>query len=145
MRVVLAGGSGSLGRRLARWGLGGRIASGRQWISWLHGDDFRVAVQWLLETSTLSGVVHVTAPEPVPNAQLMAALRRAVRRPAAPPTPALLVRTGALLLRTDPALALTGRRCVPSRLLDEGFAFGYPSLAVALADLVTGQPRRSPL
>ncbi len=67
----------------------------------------------------------------------MAALRRAVRRPAAPPTPALVVKSGAVLLRTDPALALTGRRATPTRLLDAGFTFRYPRITEALADLLT--------
>jgi len=66
----------------------------------------------------------------------MATLRRLLHRPPAPPTPAALVRLGAVLLRTDPALALTGRRCVPARLSDAGFAFTYPTLTGALTDLL---------
>lgn len=136
--IVLDRGTPALDRlvALARWGLGGRIASGRQWISWLHVDDFTAIVLRALGDPSLAGVVHATAPEPVRNAELMAALGRAVGRPAAPPTPAALVRLGALVLRTDPALALTGRRCLPRRLLDVGFEFRYPSLSSALADLV---------
>jgi NAD dependent epimerase/dehydratase family enzyme len=76
----------------------------------------------------LSGVLVATSPQPVRNAELMAELRRAVRRPAAPPTPALVVKIGALLLCTDPALAMTGRRAIPKRLLDAGFAFSYPQI-----------------
>jgi hypothetical protein len=72
--------------------------------------------------------VHVTSPNPVRNAELMAALRRVLHRPAAPPTPALLARLGAALLRTDPAVALTGRRCVPGRLQASGFEFRFPDL-----------------
>jgi NAD dependent epimerase/dehydratase family enzyme len=71
----------------------------------------------------------------------MASLRRALRRPPAPPTPAPLVRLGALLLRTDPALALTGRRALPRVLLDGGFAFRFEHLAPALEDLL-GRARR---
>jgi len=65
----------------------------------------------------------------------MAALRKTLHRPAAPPTPRPLVRIGAIVLRTDPALALTGRRCVPRRLLESGFEFGHPDIEEALADL----------
>lgn len=121
---------------LARWGLGGRIASGRQWVSWIHISDFLSVVRRALDDDNLSGVVHVTSPNPVRNAELMAALRKVLHRPPAPPTPAALVRLGALVLRTDPALALTGRRCVPARLLDAGFAFEHPRIEGALEDLL---------
>ena len=120
---------------LTRFGLGGRIGSGRQWVSWLHVDDFARAVMWV-RTSDLDGVVHVTAPEPVRNADMMASLRTALGRPWAPPAPAPLVRIGAMLLRTDPALALTGRCCHPTRLLDAGFRFRYRTFDAALAELL---------
>jgi uncharacterized protein (TIGR01777 family) len=124
-------------RSLARWGLGGRVGPGTQWVSWLHIDDWLAIVRLLLapDDPALSGIVHATGPQPVRNAELMAALRRSAHRPAAPPTPAMLVRLGAVLLRTDPALALTGRRAVPARLLDAGFVFSHPDLDEALADL----------
>ncbi len=85
--------------------------------------------------------MHVTSPNPVRNEELMAALRRVLHRPGAPPTPALLVRVGAALLRTDPALALTGRRCVPTRLQASGFEFRFPDLVPALEDLLATEPR----
>jgi uncharacterized protein (TIGR01777 family) len=122
---------------LTRWGLGGRVSSGKQWISWIHIEDWLAIVREALEPASvgLEGVVHATGPDPVRNAELMAALRQALRRPPAPPTPAALVRLGAMLLRTDPALALTGRRAVPARLLAGGFSFAHPRLDEALADL----------
>ena len=128
--------------QLTRFGLGGRIASGRQWTSWLHVDDWLAIVRWTLGVEVggappPSGVLLATAPNPVRNAELMAALRRALHRPAAPPTPELLVRLGAVLLRTDPALALTGRRAVSRRLTEAGFEFRYPHLDGALADLLS--------
>ena len=141
--VVLERGTPALDRLvgLARWGLGGRIGSGRQWVSWVHVHDFVAAALWMLEGSApegsaLEGVVHVTSPQPVRNVELMARLRRAVHRPASPPAPAALVRLGAVALRTDPALALTGRRGVPRRLLEHGFVFSQPTLGPALEDLL---------
>lgn len=124
-------------RSLARWGLGGRVGPGTQWISWIHIDDWLAIVRQLLAPGTpgLFGILHATGPRPARNAELMAALRRSVRRPAAPPTPTALVRLGAMVLRTDPALALTGRRAVPARLLESGFEFRHPDLDEALADL----------
>jgi hypothetical protein len=122
---------------LVRWGLGGRIADGRQWVSWIHIADFLAVVRRALDDEDLSGVVHVTSPNPVRNAELMATLRKVLHRPPALPTPAALARLGAVLLRTDPALALTGRRCVPRRLLDAGFSFAYPTLDEALQELLS--------
>ena len=123
---------------LVRLGLGGRVGSGRQWFSWIHVDDWLRIVRWILEPEDgrrPSGVLLATAPHPVRNAELMTALRQALHRPAAPPTPTPLVRLGAVLLRTDPALGLTGRRAVSTRLTDAGFEFDHPDLAGALAEL----------
>ncbi|MGP3947878.1 TIGR01777 family oxidoreductase [Streptomyces sp. 7N604] len=122
---------------LVRWGLGGRVGTGQQWVSWLHIADLLAVIRLALADPNLSGIFHATSPNPVRNAELMAALRQVLRRPPAPPTPAPLVRFGAALLRTDPALALTGRRCVPSHLLDAGFVFGHPHLTPALRDLLS--------
>jgi uncharacterized protein (TIGR01777 family) len=120
---------------VTRWGLGGRIGSGRQWVSWIHIADWLGIVRWALD-NPVDGVVVASSPEPVRNAELMAALRRALHRPAAPPTPAFAVRLAALVLGSDPALALTGRRARPARLLDAGFGFRYPGIEAALADLL---------
>lgn len=138
--VVLDRGTPALDRlvRLARLGLGGRISTGTQWVSWAHCADFLDAVHFICDHPDLAGVVHVTAPGPVQNRDMMASLRKAVRRPWAPPTPRPLVHLGALALRTDPALALTGRRCVPRRLLDAGFGFRYPTFGPAVHDLLRG-------
>ena len=140
--IVLDAGAPALERlmALARWGLGGRVGSGRQWISWIHIDDWVRLVRQLIMTgpaAELTGVVHATSPHPVRNVELMAALRRAVGRPWSPPTPAPLVRLGAIALRTDAALALTGRRAIPSRLLRAGFEFEHEDIDEALADLVS--------
>lgn len=141
--LVLDAGTPALTRltSLARFGLGGRIASGRQWISWIHAQDLVRAIRFLRDTSTVEGVVHVTSPEPVRNERLMATVRAAVGRGWAPPTPTPLVHLGALVMGTDPALALTGRRCVPRRLLDAGFTFEHAPLERAIDDLL--RPRAS--
>jgi NAD dependent epimerase/dehydratase family enzyme len=122
--------------RLTRLGLGGRISSGEQWISWIHIDDFLRAVQFIRDHDELAGVVHGTAPGPVQNKHMMATLRSALRRPWSPPTPKPLVHLGARLMGTDPALALTGRRCVPRRLVDAGFDFRQPTFDAAVKDLL---------
>jgi uncharacterized protein len=124
---------------LTKLGLGGRISTGEQWVSWIHIDDFLAAVRFLRAQDDLDGMVHVTAPTPIQNRDMMAALRRALGRPWSPPTPKPLVHVGALLMGSDPALALTSRRCVPRRLLDAGFEFAHPTFDSALDDLLGGR------
>lgn len=125
-----------------RWGLGGRMGNGRQWISWLHVHDLCAIVRHCVDDPMLSGIVHATSPSPVRNCDLMATLRRTMGRTAGVPTPAPLVRVGSVFMRADPLLVLTGRRCVPKRLLDAGFEFTYPELGPAVADLLNGASRR---
>jgi len=136
--IVLDHGTPAFDRltRLTRLGLGGRISAGDQWISWVHVDDFLRAVRFVCEHEALDSVVHVTAPNPIQNRDMMAALRTALHRPWSPPTPKPLVHLGARLMGTDPALALTGRRCVPARLLDAGFEFEHPTFDSAVTDLL---------
>jgi uncharacterized protein len=125
--------------RLARFYLGGGAGDGHQYISWLHARDFRRLVLWCVGRPDASGVFNATGPCPVTNAEFMCELRCALRRPWSPNTPAWLVRLGALVLRTEAELALTGRRSIPDRLVEMGFKFVYTNLESALADLL--QPR----
>lgn len=121
--------------RLTRFFLGGRVGHGHQYISWIHvGDLTRMFVE-AIERSDLSGVFNATGPEPVTNAEFMRELRRALHRPWSPPVPAWATRIGAFFMRTEPSLALTGRRCRPKRFLENGFHFAFPELRRALADL----------
>ncbi|KQV07432.1 epimerase [Leifsonia sp. Root112D2] len=150
--IVLQANTPALDRLLSmtRWGLGGRVGPGTQWITWLHIADFLGIVDALVSgdgamegdgathgLGTIDGVVHVCTPGPVRNAELMAQLRHALGRGWAPPTPAPLVRLGAPLLGTDAKLALLGRRCLPQRLTDGGYEFRYPELGAAISDLIS--------
>lgn len=119
---------------LVKLGLGGRISTGRQWVSWIHVKDMLRVLRFVVDHD-VAGVVNVTSPNPVRNATLMRELRKRVGRPWSPPTPAPLVKLGAWLIGSDPAIALTGRRCVPARLLEAGFDFELPDLRTALDDL----------
>lgn len=121
--------------RLTRLFLGGHTGSGRHWISWIHISDYCQIILRALSDPAMSGIYVVTAPNPVINREFMWHLRRTLHRPWSPPVPKPLVYIGALLLRTDPELALMGRRCVPTRLLGEGFQFQFPTLPDALDDL----------
>ncbi len=106
--VVLEKGTPALERLLllVRLGLGGRVASGRQWTSWIHIDDWLSIVRWALEPFRLPRAWSSRLPpDPVRNSELMAGLRKHLHRPPAPPTPAFMVRFGAFLLRSDAAWA----------------------------------------
>lgn len=121
--------------RLSRWFLGGRVGSGCQYVSWIHVADMTRMFVEAIERPEVSGVFNATAPNPVTNAEFMRALRGVLRRPWSPPVPAWLTRIGALFMRTEPSLALTGRRCAPKRFLESGFRFEFPELRGALANL----------
>ena len=137
--VVLQPDSPALNRLLTitRWFLGGTVASGRQWVSWIHIDDFLRALDFIVATPTLAGIIHITAPEPVTNRKMMATLRRLLRRPPTPATPAWAIKLGSrLIFNTDAGLALTGRRALPSRLTALGFRFEHGEFSEALAELL---------
>lgn len=125
---------------LTRVGLGGPIGDGRQWVSWIHIDDWlalaRAALGLDPDLRVPSGVVIAASDHPVRNAELMATLGRRLHRPWAPPTPAVLARIGAVVLRTDPALALTGRHTTSAVLRGLGHTYRFPRLDEALADLL---------
>ncbi|MGL6235804.1 MAG: epimerase [Segniliparus sp.] len=135
--IALAAGTPALDKlvTLTKYGLGGRVGSGQQWFSWIHIADWLAVARFAL-AGRVCGTVNATAPNPVRNEEFMAELRHVLRRPWAPPTPAFAVRLGAPILRTDAALALTGRRGVPERLEAAGFEFQFPTLRGALEDLL---------
>jgi hypothetical protein len=122
-------------RRLVRLGLGGALAGGRQFVSWIHEEDFLRSVEWLVARDDLDGPVNVAAPAPVTNAEMMRALRRVVGIPFGLPTPRWLLEVGAAFLRTESELVIKSRRVVPGRLVASGFAFRFPDLEGAFRDL----------
>jgi uncharacterized protein len=106
------------------------------YVSWIHEVDFCRAVSLLLEREELEGAVNLASPEPLPNAEFMAALRSAMGRKFGLPLPAPLVRFGAWARGTETELVLKSRRVVPGRLLEAGFEFRYPSWEEAVQDLL---------
>ncbi|GLZ35511.1 NAD-dependent epimerase [Lentzea sp. NBRC 105346] len=135
--IVMApgrGGAFDVLRRMARLGLGGPAAGGRQYMSWLHWLDFVLAVEFLLENE-ISGPVNLAAPNPLPQRDFVRALRRACGMPFGLPATAWMASLGAFALRSDPELLLKSRFVVPGVLLDAGFEFQYPRWPEAAADL----------
>ncbi len=122
--------------RLTRCGLGGSIGNGRQWISWLHRDDLVAMILRAINDPDFPVICNATGPHPVTNSEFMRALRETLRRPWSPPAPAFAVHLGACALGSDPAIALTGRRCVPAALDALGFTCRHPNLVPALHQLL---------
>lgn len=136
--VVLGPGPGALAKMLPlfRLGLGGRLGSGRQWMSWISLTDAVAAILFLMDTPALAGPVNLTAPYPVTNAEFTRALAHAIHRPDLLPAPAFALRL-ALGAMADEAL-LASARAVPSKLTNAGFSFTHSTLDVALAAALAG-------
>lgn len=124
---------------LTRLGLGGSVAGGRQYVSWIHDQDFVGAIQFLIERDDLAGPVNLAAPGPLPQREFMRDLRAAWRMPVGLPATTWMAETGAFAIRSDTELLLKSRRVVPGRLVDAGFTYDYPDWQAAATDLV---PRR---
>jgi uncharacterized protein (TIGR01777 family) len=123
-------------RRLARLGLGGPIAGGRQHVSWIADRDFVRAVLFLLARDDLAGPVNLAAPHPLPQRAFMAALRRAAGVPVGLPASAWMLEVAAFVHRTETELLFKSRRVVPGRLLAAGFRFELPTWPEAARELV---------
>lgn len=139
LRVTLVLGTGGgvfpVLRRLTRFGLGGRMGNGRQYVSWIHIEDFCRAVEWIADHDDLSGPINLAAPNPIPNAEMMSAFREVFKMPIGLPATEWMLEVGAFFLRTETELILKSRRVVPGRLSASGFQFEYPTLPEALSDL----------
>ena len=129
--LVLDPTGGALGRMLPlfRFGLGGKLGSGKQWWSWITLHDELRAIEFLLENQDLSGVFNLTSPNPVTNQEFTSALARALRRPALFPAPAFALKLALGGFSTE---ILGSKRVLPSGLLDAGFNFDFPHIGPAL-------------
>ena len=120
---------------LVRRGLGGSSGDGRQYISWIHEEDFIRAVYWLIKHDDIAGPVNLAAPNPLPNADFMRALREASGVRIGLPAANWMLEVGAFFMRTETELVLKSRRVVPGRLLADGFSFNFPAWPDAARDL----------
>ena len=138
--VILSARGGTYGRLLPlfRLGLGGKLGSGRQWWSWIALDDYVRAVRFLIDHPELTGVVNVTAPEPLTNAEMTAAMGRVLHRPTVFRAPGWAMKIPLRDLAED---FLGGQRVVPRRLLDAGFEFAHPTFEPALRELLAQNHR----
>lgn len=136
------GGPFDLLLRLVRFGLGGSVGNGKQFISWIHDLDFVRAVEWLIEHEEMDGPVNVAAPNPVTNSEFMRELRRAWGMPIGLPASEWMLELGAFLLRSESELALKSRNVVPARLLESGFSFKFPTWPEAARNLCDSWRKR---
>jgi len=128
---------------LVRVGLGGASGNGRQFVSWIHEQDFVNAIDHLIANPNISGCINLSSPNPIPNAEFMSALRSAWGIRVGLPATDWMLRIGALFLRTETELILKSRRVVPTRLLHDGFRFRFPEWPAASRDLVRRWKDRS--
>ena len=130
--VVLSATGGALGRMLTpfKWGLGGKLGNGRQYMSWLTLEDLIRAIRHLITNESASGPVNAVAPNPVTNAEFTKTLGRVLGRPAMLPVPALIIRRAFGEMGRE--LLLASSRVEPAQLRARGFQFRYPELEGAL-------------
>lgn len=133
--MVLGKDGGALAKMLApfRMGLGGRLGSGKQWVSWIHLDDLAAIIEKVLDDSRYCGPVNATAPQPVRNEEFTRELAHTLRRPALLPMPAFVLR---LAFGELSGVLLASQKVLPARLSQAGFRFRYPELGVALGSLL---------
>ena len=138
MGVVLGKEGGALLplKRMVRWGFGGRFGSGKQYMSWLHQQDYLRILQFLIDNPAAEGPINATAPHPLPNRQFLKSMRKAMGMPLGLPLPKPLLKLGALLIGTETELILKSRCVVPRRLQELGYTFLYPEIDEAMAALL---------
>ena len=122
-------------RRLTNLGLGGRQGSGKQFVSWIHVEDFCRAIEWIITHEDLSGPINQCAPNPLPNADMMKVFRDVCRMPIGLPATEWMLEIGAFFLRTETELIFKSRRVVPGKLLASGFQFRFPTFREAIQNL----------
>lgn len=123
-------------RKLVRFGLGGTLGDGKQYVSWIHELDFCRAIDWITCHEELQGPINVSSPFPLPNREFMSLLRQACRVRWGLPASDWILKLGTFIMQTESELVLKSRRVVPQLLLDSGFAFEYPDWFSAAKELV---------
>jgi uncharacterized protein len=116
-------------------GLGGNVASGKQWLSWIHLDDMIQAILFLLHHPSIEGAVNITAPNPVPYKQFTTCFAQKLSRPHFFPMPEFMIK---LIFGEAAQLLTEGQKVVPKVLMDAGFRFQYEDIEAALENIVNG-------
>lgn len=122
--------------QLTRFRLGGAAGDGKQFVSWIHEQDFIKAISFLIQNEQLTGPINVCSPCPLPQKELMAAIRKTAGISIGLPATKWMLELGAFFLRTDTELLLKSRRVIPGRLLQAGFSFQFADWPSAVKNLI---------
>ncbi|KIA90790.1 TIGR01777 family oxidoreductase [Kaistella jeonii] len=122
--------------QISKLGLGGAQGKGNQLMSWIHIEDFCKAVAFIIDNENIKGSINVTAPNPLPNKEMMTLLRKKVKAPFGIPAPVWLLEIAAIFIKTETELMLKSRNVFPKKLIDAGFEFNNPNFNKALETLI---------
>ncbi|WP_126651588.1 TIGR01777 family oxidoreductase [Chryseobacterium aureum] len=123
-------------KMITKLGLGGKQGRGNQMVSWIHIQDFCKAVDWVMNSETISGVINITAPEPLSNENMMKKLRKKLKIPFGLNAPVWQLEIASLFLNTETELLLKSRNVYPEKLIKNGFQFAYPGFDEAILNLL---------
>ena len=139
MRISMVMGKGGgvlpVMTKLVKARLGGKMGNGKQFISWIHEEDFLDAMEHLIQHETSSGPYNFAAPNPLPNKEFMQLMRKQLNVGIGLPAAEWMLEVGAFFIGTETELILKSRRVVPTKLKNEGFVFKYPTVEQALKNL----------
>lgn len=138
MGIVLGKADGAFPRllNLVKIGMGGKQGNGEQYVSWVHEQDAARSIEWLLQQEEINGIINCTAPNPVKNHALMLQIRKTYGISFGFPAPAWLLAIGAKIIGTETELILKSRWVKPTLLLNGGFEFKYPTIELAIEDIL---------
>ena len=140
MRISMVMGKGGgvlpVMSKLVKAGLGGKMGNGKQFISWIHEEDFLNAMEHLINNEQASGAYNFAAPQPITNKEFMSLMRKQLNVKIGLPASKWMLEIGAFFIKTETELILKSRRVVSKRLANEGFVFKYPSVEAAFKNLI---------
>jgi uncharacterized protein (TIGR01777 family) len=131
-----AGGVADVFLDLARKGLAGTLGPGTQYMSWIHAEDFARAIEWFIQHEELDGAINCSSPHPLQNREFMKILRAESGAKLGLPATNWMLEIGSFFMQTETELSLKSRRVVPTRLLESGFTFQYPTWREAIREIV---------
>ncbi len=140
MRISMVMGKGGgvlpVMTKLVKARLGGKMGNGKQFVSWIHEEDFLNAMDFLIQNEQASGAYNFASPEPLPNSAFMALMRKQLNVKVGLPAAKWMLEIGAFFIRTETELILKSRRVVPTKLLNEGFVFKFQTVEQTLKNLL---------
>jgi uncharacterized protein (TIGR01777 family) len=124
---------------LVRFGLGGIQGNGKQMFSWIHIEDLFSIILFMQSHKELKGVFNCSAPNPIDNKTLMKTFRQVMKVRIGLPSPAWLLKIGAVIIKTETELILKSRWVIPEKILEAGYTFKYPTLEAALKNILNNE------